>query len=88
MNAPQGPEPLANNETPIAGDLVREAGLEPFSTAWLEAVRHRTPARIFQGRAGVGYRTQTQLELRRDHAAALDAVHAEIDLERDFGADF
>jgi ethanolamine ammonia-lyase small subunit len=40
------------------------------------------------GRAGPAYRTTTQLELRRDHAAALDAVHAELDLERDFGTDF
>jgi ethanolamine ammonia-lyase small subunit len=28
------------------------------------------------------------LELRRDHAAALDAVHAELDLPRDFGPEF
>ncbi len=88
MNAPLTPEPPATKDVPVAADLVREAGLEPFSPAWLEAVRQRTPARIFQGRAGVGYRSQTQLELRRDHAAALDAVHAEIDLERDFGAEF
>jgi ethanolamine ammonia-lyase small subunit len=30
----------------------------------------------------------TQLELRRDHATAVDAVHAELDLERDFGTEF
>lgn len=88
MNAPLTPEPPAGKDVPIAAELVREEGLEPFSPAWLEAVRQRTPARIFQGRAGVGYRSQTQLELRRDHAAALDAVHAEIDLERDFGREF
>lgn len=63
-------------------------GLQPFSEAWLEAVRQRTPARIFQGRAGSGYRTRTQLELRRDHAAALDAVHADLDPVRDWGAEF
>jgi ethanolamine ammonia-lyase small subunit len=40
------------------------------------------------GRAGPAYRTATQLELRRDHAAALDAVHAEIDIDRDFGSEF
>jgi ethanolamine ammonia-lyase small subunit len=40
------------------------------------------------GRAGPSYGTATQLELRRDHAAAVDAVHAEIDLERDFGREF
>ena len=28
------------------------------------------------------------MELRRDHAAAVDAVHAELDLMRDLGADF
>src|SRR5437773_673516 len=51
----------------------------------LETVRARTPARILVGRAGSSYRTATQLTLRSDHAAALDAVHAEIDLERDLG---
>lgn len=54
----------------------------------MHAVRARTPARIFVGRAGPSYRTATQLELRQDHAAALDAVHAELDLERDFGREF
>jgi ethanolamine ammonia-lyase small subunit len=54
----------------------------------IEAVRARTPARILVGRAGPSYRTATQLELRQDHAAALDAVHAELDLERDFGREF
>jgi ethanolamine ammonia-lyase small subunit len=50
------------------------------------AVRARTPARILVGRAGVSYRTADQLALRRDHAAARDAVWAETDLERDLGA--
>lgn len=54
---------------------------------WLAAIRARTPARLLVGRAGLSYRTATQLELRRDHAAALDAVHAEVDLERDLGID-
>jgi ethanolamine ammonia-lyase small subunit len=56
--------------------------------AWLAAVRARTPARILVGRAGPAYRTSTQLELRQDHAAALDAVHAELDPEADFGTEF
>jgi ethanolamine ammonia-lyase small subunit len=56
--------------------------------ALAELVRARTPARLFTGRAGLSYGTATQLELRRDHAAAVDAVHAEIDLERDFGREF
>lgn len=54
----------------------------------LNAVRARTPARLLVGRSGPSYRTATQLELRRDHAAALDAVHAEVDMERDLGIDF
>src|SRR6266581_8433269 len=51
----------------------------------VQTVRARTPARILVGRAGPAYQTATQLELRQDHAAALDAVHAELDLRRDFG---
>src|SRR5437762_12435275 len=53
----------------------------------MQAIRARTPARILVGRSGAAYRTATQLELRQDHAAALDAVHAELDLEN-FGSEF
>src|SRR5438093_2541272 len=56
--------------------------------ALIDRIRARTPARILVGRAGPAYRTATQLELRQDHAAALDAVHAELDLDRDFGGEF
>ena len=58
---------------------------------WPEVVRRiraQTPARLLAGRAGAGYRTQTQIELRKAHAAARDAVRAELDLERDFGVAF
>jgi ethanolamine ammonia-lyase small subunit len=61
------------------------------SADWPEIVRRiraRTPARILVGRAGAAYRTSTQLELREAHAAARDAVRAELDLEVTFGADF
>jgi len=54
----------------------------------MQAVRARTPARIFAGRSGPAYRTATQLTLRQDHAAAIDAVHMELDLLRDFGQPF
>src|SRR5258708_24387447 len=53
----------------------------------IAALQARTPARVLVGRAGPGYRTATHLALRRDHAAARDAVHAEVDLDRDLGAD-
>ena len=54
----------------------------------LRKIRERTPARILAGRAGAAYRTSTQLELREAHAAARDAVRAELDLEAAFGAGF
>jgi ethanolamine ammonia-lyase small subunit len=54
----------------------------------LRLVRQQTPARLLTGRAGPSYRTRTQLELRADHAAAVDAVHADVDLVRDVGTDF
>jgi ethanolamine ammonia-lyase small subunit len=55
---------------------------------WPELVRKiraRTPARIVVGRAGPAYRTETQLQLREDHAAARDAVRAELDVNAAFG---
>ena len=57
---------------------------------WPEIVRKiraRTPARVLAGRTGAAYRTGTQLDLLQAHAAARDAVRAELDLEK-FGADF
>ncbi len=51
---------------------------------FLAAVRARTPARLLVGRSGASYLTATQLELRHDHAAAVDAVRTELDLARDF----
>lgn len=56
----------------------------PDPSEVLQRIRERTPARILVGRAGPAYRTATQLALRQDHAAALDAVHAEVTLEKDF----
>jgi ethanolamine ammonia-lyase small subunit len=60
----------------------------PREAEALAALRARTPARILTGRAGVSYRTGTQLRLREDHAFALDAVHAEVDPLHDFGLGF
>jgi len=54
----------------------------------IERIRARTPARVLADRSGAAYRTGTQLELRQAHAAARDAVRAELDLERDLGSDF
>lgn len=51
-------------------------------------VRAQTPARLLAGRSGAAYRTNTQLELREAHAAARDAVRAELNLFTDIGEDF
>ncbi len=51
-------------------------------------IRARTPARILMGRAGAAYRTSTQMDLREAHAAARDAVRAELDMQKVFGASF
>jgi ethanolamine ammonia-lyase small subunit len=53
----------------------------------LDVARDHTPARVLVGRAGPGYRTRTWLSLREDHAAARDAVQAEVDLLGAFGPD-
>jgi ethanolamine ammonia-lyase small subunit len=51
----------------------------------VEKARARTPARLLAGRSGAAYRTNTQLELREAHAAARDAVRAELNLFADPG---
>lgn len=51
----------------------------------IKKVRLRTPARLLEGRSGASYRTNTQLKLREAHAAARDAVRAELNLLTDLG---
>lgn len=62
--------------------------LQPFG--WPEAIeriRAGTPARVLVDRAGAGYRTETQLDLRQAHAAARDAVRTELDLKLHLGTE-
>jgi ethanolamine ammonia-lyase small subunit len=54
----------------------------------VQKVRAQTPARLLAGRSGAAYRTNTQLELREAHAAARDAVRAELSLHTNLGDDF
>lgn len=67
-----------SEKTLLSGDL----------SEFLRKIRTRTPARILMGRAGASYRTSAQLELREAHAAARDAVRAEMDLLSTFGEAF
>ena len=80
-------EDLEGNKPQNVSDADAEQMQTVAECRWLSETCRHTPARIFTGRAGSGYSTLTQLELRRDHATALDAVHAELDLERDLGED-
>jgi ethanolamine ammonia-lyase small subunit len=71
----------------MAGDKDDALG----ASSWPEIVRRvraRTPARLLVGRVGAAYHTGTQLELREAHAAARDAVRAEMNAEAVFGASF
>jgi ethanolamine ammonia-lyase small subunit len=54
----------------------------------IKRLRAQTPARLLTGRAGAAYKTNTQLDLRESHAAARDAVRAELNLLADLGDDF
>jgi ethanolamine ammonia-lyase small subunit len=51
-------------------------------------IKMHTPARLLAGRAGAAYRTETQLQLREDHAKARDAVLAEFELKSAFDREF
>ena len=55
---------------------------------FVRKIRARTPARLLSGRAGSSYRTQTQMDLRDAHAAARDAVRAELEPKAAFSAAF
>jgi ethanolamine ammonia-lyase small subunit len=68
----------------VAGE--KESSLVSDLPEIVRKIRARTPARILAGRAGAAYRTDTQLELREAHAAARDAVRAELHLETVLGA--
>ncbi len=72
---------------PSHGKSSNDVKQQPATTL-LERIRAQTPARILIGRVGAAYRTTTWLELRRDHAAAKDAVAREFDLTADFGMEF
>jgi ethanolamine ammonia-lyase small subunit len=66
----------------VIDEIVPDHGSDPVARALA-----RTPARLVVGRAGPAYRTTTWLQLRADHAVARDAIHATVDIRRDFGRD-
>jgi ethanolamine ammonia-lyase small subunit len=78
---------MSDSEPTNAADASAISPANQALSAALSALRARTPARLVVGRSGPAYRTTTQLQLREDHAAAVDAVQAELDMTRDLGAD-
>lgn len=44
-----------------------------------QSLQRETPARIVQGRVGTRYLTSSYIQLRAEHAIALDAVHSAVD---------
>jgi ethanolamine ammonia-lyase small subunit len=76
----------------VAAEEDKLARLDDFPAyEWpdiVKKVRAQTPARLLTGRSGAAYRTNTQLQLRQAHAAARDAVRAELNLFTDLGGDF
>ncbi len=68
-------------------DLRKHEASEIDLSEIVKKVRAQTPARLLAGRSGAAYRTNTQLELREAHAAARDAVRAELNLFTGAGDD-
>jgi ethanolamine ammonia-lyase small subunit len=73
---------------PEDGKLAQPALPETDLSEIVKKVRAQTPARLLAGRSGAAYRTNTQLELREAHAAARDAVRAELNLLTNLGDNF
>jgi ethanolamine ammonia-lyase small subunit len=72
----------------MSHDLTEPTDNDNDLAAMVRSVKALTPARVLAGRVGSSYRTETHLALREDHAEAVDAVHAELDLYRDLGTEF
>jgi ethanolamine ammonia-lyase small subunit len=71
--------------------MTADANSELLPSDWADLVKKvcaRTPARILEGRVGAAYRTDTQMNLRRSHAEARDAVRTELNVVQQFGPEF
>lgn len=52
--------------------------MTPFDPRELRDIKKATPARLSQGRTGTRYLTHASIQLRAEHAIALDAVHSTV----------
>lgn len=69
---------LENKKTQAKSE---EVSIEQDKEKYLTDLRKKTPARIAVGRAGTRPKTNTWLQFRFDHAAAVDAVYGEVPKE-------
>ncbi len=58
--------------------FVPPASRTPVDAAEVARVKAATPARVAMGRAGTRYVTDVYVQLRAEHAIAVDAVHSEV----------
>ena len=72
-------EVLREDSAPRTGPRLiprRQRGQVPFDPEELTEVKAASPARLAQGRAGLRYLTPVAVNLRAEHAVAVDAVHS------------
>jgi ethanolamine ammonia-lyase small subunit len=68
-----------NKEKQTQNKLASNSGIDhPFNSEELKELMSKTPARIGVGRAGLRPKTNTWLQFRFDHAAAVDAVYGDV----------
>ena len=85
---PAAPQPVAADQGFADGDFVPDITALDLRKLYLvedaqkpeefKRLKERTPARLGSGRAGPRYKTLTMLRFRADHAAARDAVFAQV----------
>lgn len=68
----------AKRDKPVSRQLLSDSSKIEKKEQQLEELRKKTPSRIAVGRAGNRPRTNTWLQFRFDHAAAVDAVYGEV----------
>ncbi|WP_047150353.1 ethanolamine ammonia-lyase subunit EutC [Aneurinibacillus tyrosinisolvens] len=78
---PPAPQPAKAepDEKPVQQTGKRAGIKKPFNKEVLDRLVNKTPARIGVGRAGVRPKTDTWLQFRSDHAAAVDAVYGTVE---------
>ena len=85
---PTAPEPVMPKQQYAPGEFVEDVSTLDLRKLYLQEnprdgsgfcrLKAKTPARLGSGRAGHRYKTLTMLRFRADHAAAQDAVFAQV----------